>query len=188
MKRVKKAILIMFCLFIALFIVVEGFIIYTANKDYENVKYDYVIVLGAKVYGDDVSSPLKYRLDKTIEYVKIDPNIKIVVSGGKGDDEEKAESTVMKNYLIKNGVDRHKIIEENKSRTTYENFKNSFDIVGKSKILVATNDFHMFRSLLLARKVGFIAQPLNVKTPDFIKFKMYIREVPAFFLSYFFNI
>ncbi len=94
----------------------------------------------------------------------------------------------MKKYLLEHGVSEDCIIEENKSKTTHENFNNSFKIVGKSKVLVATNDFHMFRSLLLAKKIGFEAQPLNAKTPKSIKYKMYIREFPAVFLSYIFGI
>ncbi len=187
-NKLKKFLLILLILAIASFVIVESYIIYTGNTDYIKQDYDYVIILGAKVNGDDVCLALKYRLDKAVEYLNKNQNVKAVVSGGQGEDEEYPESYVMKNYLIKHGINENRIIEENKSTTTYENFYNSFSIIGESKILVVTNDFHMFRAILLAEKVGFEAEPLNAKTPDSIKYKMYLREFPAVFLSYIFNI
>ena len=49
----------------------------------------------------------------------------MVVSGGKGSGEKITEAKAMKDYLIKNGIDKNRIIEEDKSTNTYENFKYS---------------------------------------------------------------
>lgn len=45
---------------------------------------EYVIVLGAKVRGSELSNSLKKRLDKALEYAENNPNTVLVLSGGKG--------------------------------------------------------------------------------------------------------
>ncbi len=188
--KIKLAlkIVITFCVvvFIVSFIVIEALIINTGNKKPTKDDYDYVVVLGAKINGDRVSLALKYRLDAARKYFENHKNTKIIVTGGRGDDEDYCESFIMKNYLVEHGVPEQMIIEESTSTTTYENLKNSYEIVGSSSILVATNSFHSFRAMFLAKDVGFDAEPLNAKTPIVIKIKMYIREyfaIVAYFLS-----
>ncbi len=144
-------------------------------------------MLGAHVHSDSPSLALKYRLDEAAKYMKDNDEIKVVVSGGQGEDETFAESYIMKNYLIKQGIDEERIIEESKSSSTYENFAFTYDMIGNADILVATNDFHMLRSLHLAKINGFNAQPLNAKTPAVISLRMYIREFFAFLLTYLFG-
>ncbi len=185
MKKAIKSVIIMIVIMV---VMLEALIMYTASRDYVKQDYDYLIILGAKVNGENPSLALKYRLDEALEYLKNDDDIVVVVTGGQGADEAFAESLIMKKYLMAHNIAENRIIEENKSTSTYENLANSYQMTGEGKVLVATNDFHMFRSLLLAKKVGYTAQPLNATTPAIIKPKMYIREIPAFFLSYFLNL
>ncbi len=184
-KRVLKLFILFLIISIILFIYVEYLIISTTYNDYKDVKYDYLIILGARVNGDKPSLALKYRLDRALEYINEHGEIKIVVSGSRGDDEDYTESSIMKKYLVSHGVNAENIIEEDRSFSTYQNLKNSYDIVGKSKVLISTNDFHMYRALMVAKKIGFDAQALNAKTPSSIKIIMYLREFVGVILSYF---
>ncbi|MCL2415218.1 MAG: YdcF family protein, partial [Defluviitaleaceae bacterium] len=61
-----------------------------------------------------------------------------------------------KDWLIENGIPSYAILKEENSRNTYENFKYS-QILGRDtrhitngSIIIATNDFHMFRSIRTA--------------------------------------
>ena len=129
---------------------------------YDNISYneDAVIVLGAGLKGDKVSIPLKLRLDKAIEYHEKNPKAVIVVSGGQGFQETVTEAYAMEKYLIENGVDKSKIIKEEESTSTKENLKYSKEILNsyfkkEYKIVVVTNNFHIFRSVKMAKNEGF---------------------------------
>lgn len=121
-----------------------------------NENLDYIIVLGAQVREDGPSVALRYRLDKAIYYLNENPKTMCIVSGGQGVNEPFSEAEGMKEYLLKNGIDRSRIILEDKSTSTAENFKYSkvlleqpYDSVG-----IVTNNFHMFRAIHIAKAHG----------------------------------
>ncbi len=178
-KKIRNLILIMAILGLVLFLFFLINLISVANMAEPDSDYEVVIVLGAKVNGMSPSLALKYRLDKALEYISDREDIRVVVTGGKGSDEAYTESFVMKSYLINHGLDESRIIMEDKSTTTYQNLKNTRDMIDAKKVLVCSNGFHTYRAIRLAKKLGFDAYPLNAKTPDIIKIRMYIREILA---------
>lgn len=141
-------------LLFASFLFVEGLIIRQMVQPVTE-KLDYIIVLGAQVHKDVPSVVLKYRLDTAIEYLNENPDTVCIVSGGQGKNEPYAESEGMKKYLIENGIEKNRILEENRSKTTEENLKFSRQFLKEqSSVGIITNDFHMFRALQIAKKQG----------------------------------
>ena len=119
---------------------------------------DFIIVLGAQVREDGPSASLLYRLQSAYAYMKRPQNSSTIciVSGGQGANEHDAEAHVMAQWLIRAGVERTQILEEDTSTSTWENIALScekFNCACGSLGLV-TNDFHLFRSLMIARKQG----------------------------------
>ena len=117
---------------------------------------DYIIVLGAQVRKDGPSVALKYRLDKATDYLNENLDTMCIVSGGKGSNEPFSEAEGMMEYLLKNGIEKSRIILEDKSTNTVENLrfskvlmKSSYDGVG-----IVTNNFHMFRAVQIAKAQG----------------------------------
>lgn len=152
------------------------------NADYTE---DAVIVLGAAVHGHEVSRPLKYRLDKAAEYCEKNPDAIIIVSGGKGYQEEISEAEAMKNYLVNCGIDSEKIIKEESSFGTDENFANSKeilrDIFGDNyTVAVITSDFHVMRSVWTAKQEGLDVSHVGAKIVWYNVPTCYIRECAAF--------
>ena len=94
---------------------------------------------------------LKYRLDAVIEFNKLNPNMKIIVSGGQGQGEDVTEAFAMRKYLVDKGVSENLIICEDKSTSTYENFLFTKELLEKEIgngdyiITVVTNNFHMYK-------------------------------------------
>lgn len=130
----------------------------------DNVDYseDAVIVLGAGIRGDRVTLPLKLRLDKAIEYHRKNPEAVIVVTGGQGFQETVTEAYAMEKYLLDMGVDKSKILKEEKATSTAENMEFSKEILdgyfdGEYSVVVVTNNFHIFRGVAIAKKSGFEA-------------------------------
>ncbi len=154
-----KSILIV-CISVA--IVCSSFLIIYGKSDNATYNEDAIIVLGAAVHGKTPSLTLKRRLDTATKYLKqnSNPNVIIVVSGGQGAQEDIPEADAMENYLIKNcSIPQEKILKENASTSTYENFKFSNQILteklGKDYTAVfITNEYHILRANLCAKRAG----------------------------------
>ena len=191
-KMIYFLIAILFSILLISFIIIEGLII-VGGRDVPTKKVDYVIILGARLYGDIPSPALLERLKAAREYLDENDDTKVVVSGGQGPDEYISEAKAMEKYLVDNGVNSDRIIIEDKSTSTFENLKFSsnriaeFDNRDNLKILLVTNKYHIFRAKLLAKRLGFVAYGLPAKIPPTIILKSYIREYFAVIKSYFYD-
>lgn len=153
-------------------------------------KSDVLIVLGCQIWGRSPSPSLKYRLEKSLELYKKDYADYIIVSGGQGSNEITTESSVMKEWLVKRGVSENIIFEESKSTSTYENLKYSKDIMykhGFKTAVIVSNDFHIFRSLMLAKRLGIKATGAPARSVDYLRPYYRLREVASFIKSYIFD-
>lgn len=120
-------------------------------------KLDYVIVLGARVRDDQPTRALRKRLDKALEYACENPDTILILSGGKGPDEGISEARCMYDYLIGKGIDEVRLRMEDHSTSTVENLRFSQEFLDKDQdfIGIVSNNFHIYRALLLARKEGY---------------------------------
>lgn len=125
-----------------------------------------VIVLGCKVNGGKPSLMLKRRLNSAAEYLKNNPDVPCIVSGGKGSDEKISEAKAMKIYLVECGIDSSRILTEDKSVNTYENISNSLAMLDKQsgEIAIVTDGFHQYRAGYIAKTLGFDASAINAQT------------------------
>lgn len=147
---------------------------------------DFIIVLGAGlIRGREVSKLLGSRLDKAYDFYLKQKNkkrkdSKIIVSGGKGSDEEISEAEAMKGYLVSKGCPSEDIILEDKAKTTYENMifaKRIMDkIMKKYKSVFVTNEYHVFRAGILAKKAGLKNVGLGSNTAFYFVPSAFIRE------------
>lgn len=157
---------------------------YSKKKD----SYDYIIVLGAKL-GEDgrVLEVLRRRLDLAVTYYKkqvLKP--KIIVTGGISDGDVVSEASMMKKYLIEEGVNSSDIIEESASRSTRENLINSKELVGVSSInssLLITSSTHLPRSCNYAARVNLPVDLAGSSEPFYLLPYSFVREYVAFMLS-----
>lgn len=138
-----------------LFIGVEAMIMSGAfGKTRDNM--DYIIVLGAQVKGTRPSGSLAKRLDKAVDYLNDNEKTIAIVSGGQGIGEDISEAQCMRDYLIDKGIDKSRILMEDKSTTTEENIKFSMKLVEPgSSVGVVTNNFHIYRTLSVCKAQGF---------------------------------
>lgn len=151
----RCSIIFMAVLFLS-FAVIEMLIIFNFSiKPYDSC--DYLIVLGCRVKGTEVSQSLKSRLDAVLEYTGENDKTCIIVSGGKGSGEDISEAEAMKRYLVAHGISEERILMEDKSIDTSENIRFSAEYINdpQAKIGVVSNDFHLFRAKQLVRAEGF---------------------------------
>lgn len=118
---------------------------------------DYVIVLGAQVKKTRPSRALKRRLDSALHYAQSHPGTKLVLSGGQGPGEEISEAECMRRYLQEQGMEAELLILEDRSTTTRENLIFSDRLTGCSgkRCGILSNDFHVFRALMIAKSLGY---------------------------------
>ena len=172
-KIFLKAVLFSFLLSFA---VVEGVIIYNMRTT-AAAGADYIIALGCQVDGSIPSIPLLRRMHTAAKYLEKNQNTNAVVSGGQGPGENISEAAVMKRILMQSGINENRILEENNSRSTMENFKFSdklYNIRDKNVIIVST-DYHMFRALSTAKK-------LNYKNIKSLPSRSQLSVLPAYLL------
>ena len=158
-----KALKIIMVFALIIFTLIEAAIkVYPKNN---KTNSDYILVLGAGLSnGRYPSLTLKARLDSSIEvFDMLGRTKKIVVSGGKGSNEDIAEAEAMRNYLLDSGIPEEMIITEDESRTTSENFKfskvkmeaDSGKAIENLNVKIVTTDFHSLRSYIIANKCGY---------------------------------
>ena len=126
--KIKTTIKTCFFIGLASFVIIEALILQSAISKHRD-KTDYLMILGAGLRGEVPSTALYQRLDASLEYIELNPNVKIVVSGGRGPGETITEAEAMKRFLIKHGVAKELIIKEEKSTSTLENMKFTTEIL-----------------------------------------------------------
>ena len=123
---------------------------------------DFVIVLGSGLLdGRRVSRLLASRLDRARKAfdaaVARGRQPMMITSGGQGPGEEIPEAHAMADYLVEHGVPRDRILLEDQSHTTEENLAFSREIMlerlPKYRSIVVTNNYHVLRAALIAKKV-----------------------------------
>ncbi len=157
----KIPVFVFWVLGIGFFLVVifVSFLLIYGKNDNVTKSEDAVIVLGAAVHGERPSKVLADRLNAAAEYYKANPNAVIVVTGGKGMQENITEAAAMEKYLIAKGIPKDKILKEEAATSTHENFKNSKEILDKYfdkeyTVCYVTNEYHIFRGGQIAKKAG----------------------------------
>lgn len=191
-QKLRAGLIIVSALWVVSFIAIEYTIVANAQSDF-NLKTDFLIILGSGIRGEQVSPTLKERIDEGIRYLKDYLDVPVVVSGGRGFGESITEAEAMRRYLIKNGIADNRILKEEQSTSTMENFIYTKALLlnktnkRKISLMIITNDFHMLRSKMLARRNGFEAYGLSCRTPYHVMLTTYIREYFALIKSYFFD-
>jgi uncharacterized SAM-binding protein YcdF (DUF218 family) len=151
---------------------------------------DFVVVLGSGLRGGGEVPPLlASRLDRgraiydSVARRRKDPTL--IVSGGKGSDEQVSEAAAMADYLIARGFPADRIAREDQSRTTEENLINSKAMMPHgSSCIIVTSSFHVFRAAMIARRAGINGQVTGARTARYYWPSATIREFAAVFLTY----
>ena len=141
----------LFLLALAFFLTVEGVILCGGLMPAEP-GLDYIVVLGAKVN----SGSLRNRIRVGVEYLQANPEAIAVLSGGQGADEEVSEAAFMYQKMVAAGIDPARLVLEDQSTDTSENLRFSRALIPEgASVGIVTNNFHIFRALALARKLGW---------------------------------
>ena len=127
------------------------------NSDYTKLEnIDYIIVLGAGIWGDKPSPMLEDRLLEGINLYNNNVSNKIIMSGDHGR-EEYDEVNIMKNYAIEKGVPSENIFMDHAGFSTYESIYRAKEIFKAKKVVIVTQKYHLYRALYIANQLGLEA-------------------------------
>lgn len=123
-------------------------------KDQKDVACDYLIVLGCRVKPDEPSKVLSDRIDTAYEYLSAHPNTVCIASGAQGADEPMSEAQCIFDELCAKGIAPERILLEEASTSTSENFRNSMALIERedATVGVLTSEFHLYRASLIAKR------------------------------------
>jgi uncharacterized SAM-binding protein YcdF (DUF218 family) len=142
---------------------------------------DAVIVLGAGLKGDEVMPALRSRLDVAVEYSTANPAAVIAVAGGQGPGESVTEALAMERYLVSHGVREERILREDRSTSTHENFALTKGLLddrldaGYTTAFI-TSDYHVLRARGIAEHAGIGSTHAHADTPWYEIPVDYVRE------------
>lgn len=135
-------------------LILSCFMIYHAKKKPKEAPQA-VIVLGCKVRGTAPSLMLSRRIKAAYEILQANSEIPVVVSGGKGSDEEISEAQCMYQELTRMGIAAERIYMEDRSTTTSENMRFSKELLDAhgvtGSVYLATDGYHEMRAQMLAK-------------------------------------
>lgn len=144
----------------------------------------HVVVLGAGVHGTVPSLSLRNRLDAAAVYLKENPHVICVVSGGQGEGEDITEAQCMYDDLVANGIAPERIWLEERSTSTEENLRFSLDLIEEKTgvrpeaVGVLSSEYHLLRAGMMGDKVGVEVYGIPARTSRLsMRINYFLREV-----------
>lgn len=127
------------------------------NNDYSDLQdVDCIIVLGAGIWGDKPSPMLEDRLLEAISLYENNVSSKIIMSGDHGQ-EDYDEVNIMKNFAIEKGVPSEDIFMDHAGFSSYESIYRAKEIFEAKKVVIVTQEYHLYRALYIANQLGLEA-------------------------------
>ena len=166
-KALKRSLIILICLAVvgtAVMLIING-VVKSAGKDriisvedatkLEDI--DCVIVLGCQVKDDgSLSGMLKDRMWRALELYEAEVAPKLLMSGDHGR-EDYDEVGAMKNYAVENGVPSENVFMDHAGFSTYETMYRAKEIFESDKVVIVTQEYHLYRALYIAEQLGIEA-------------------------------
>jgi len=165
-KRIVKVSIVIVATLI-LFVGIIALRIYTYRNTVANVQADAAIVLGAAMWGEELSPVFRERINHALDLYRSGKVRKIIFTGGQGNNNEPSESSGARRYAVERGIPEEDILIEESSHTTYENLfyaKQVADAQHLKTVLIVSDPLHMKRAMLMARDMGLEAYPSPTPT------------------------
>lgn len=146
---------------------------------------DCILVLGCKVKDNgDPSDMLADRIRRGIELYESGAAPKIIMSGDHGQ-ADYDEVNTMKQIAVDNGVPSIDVFMDHAGFSTYESIYRAKEIFGVEKMIIVTQDYHLYRALYIAESFGIEAYGVNADYREYWgQSKRDAREILARFKDF----
>ena len=184
-KHFKK--IVITCSIVGIIIFSINYYIVKSTEDYvfndieKLPKVDAVIVLGAKVSKEKLSYVLEDRLVAGVNIIYANKAQAILLSGDHGQ-KEYDEVNSMRKYILRRNfnIQKEQIFMDHAGFDTYDSMFRAKEIFGIKSAIIVTQDFHINRSVYIARSLGIEAYGFAVDESIYkesIRLNWRIREL-----------
>lgn len=171
---------------------INAYMISYANKyilteeDLKSEDFDCIMVLGAGLWDGEPSPMLQERLDFGLIAYETECSEKLLMSGDHGR-KEYDEVNKMKEVAIQNGVPADNVFMDHAGFSTYESMYRARDVFQVEKMVIVTQEYHLYRAVYNARKLGIDAYGFAA---DRLEYPIYndVREALARLKDFFYCI
>lgn len=186
MKKIVTGIVILIMIIILIFFGINFYVKGSTKKqiikhnDYSNLdNIDCIVVLGAGIRGDKPSAMLEDRILVAVDLYKNNVSAKILMSGDHGKDNYD-EVNIMKKFAIEKGVPSENIFMDHAGFSSYDSIYRAKEIFNAKKIVVVTQEYHLYRTLYIANQLGIEAYGVAADPREYAGQQMRdLREIVA---------
>ena len=141
---------------------------------------DCILVLGCFVKDDGRPSDMLFdRLTRGVELYDLGAAPKLLMSGDHGR-EEYDEVAAMKQFAIDKGIPSEDVFMDHAGFSTYESIYHAKEIFQADKILIVTQEYHLYRALYIANQLGVEAYGVSSDYHTYVgQFMRDFREMLA---------
>lgn len=166
-KRIIKAVCVLLCLGIlgmATVFGVNAFVkgtvkdqILSAEQAAQLTDVDCILVLGCGVRSDGSPSDMLYdRLRRSVELYELGAAPKLLMTGDHGQDGYDEVGT-MKSFAVDAGISSEHVFMDHAGFSTYESMYRAKEIFQAKKVIIVTQEYHLYRALYIAQSLGLEA-------------------------------
>lgn len=182
MKLLKRILVVgvIMVILCVLLITITNLIIYFGVKDNilsedeaADIDADCIIVLGAGVRDD--GTPTWMLEDRIIVGINLYNNgtaPKIIMSGDHGRIEYDEVNT-MKEYAVNDGVPSEDVFMDHAGFSTYETMYRAKEIFGAKKVVIVTQEYHLYRAMYDAKRLGLDAYGVSADLRNYSNMQYY---------------
>ena len=144
---------------------------------------DCILVLGCHVR----SQYLADRLTVAFGLYDMDASTKLLMTGDHGR-EVYDEVNYMLGKAEEHGIDRKDVFTDHAGFSTYESIYRAKEIFGAERVIIVTQEYHLYRALYLAEKLGIEAYGVSASlhgygSQDYQDFRESLARVKDFFYA-----
>lgn len=131
--------------------------IITQEEAADQADVDCILVLGCGVREDGTPSHmLEDRLKQGVVLYNLGASPKLLMSGDHGRVDYNEVGT-MKQYAVSAGIPSEDVFMDHAGFSTYESLYRAKEIFGAEKVIVVSQEYHLYRALYIAQRMGLDA-------------------------------
>ena len=154
--------------------------ILTAEEASQLQDVDCILVLGCLVRDDgSPSHMLQDRLRRSVELYELGVAPKLLMTGDHGRTDYDEVAT-MKQYAMDEGISSENVFMDHAGFSTYESIYRAKEIFQAKKIVIVTQEYHLYRAIHIANRLGLEAYGVSSDYRSYVGQTMRdVREVLA---------
>ena len=164
MKKLLKAIIIILIIIVIIGAAVLGINSHVKSSVKDRIiddpseleDFDCILVLGAGIRDDGPSPMLADRLDQAVDLYNSGVSDRLLMSGDHGSPYYD-EVNIMKQYAKNCGVPSENIFMDHAGFSSYDSIYRAKEIFGAQRLVIVTQEYHLYRALYIADKLGLDA-------------------------------